>query len=307
MTRIQLRAFYGYLISAEAHASLTAKTYIGTLKLFQDWLGNAKLIENASEEDCMHFIISRSEAGIMGKTTAKDIAALNSFYRFLILENVRQDNPAENIEAPRREKNLPRVLSPEEVDLLLDSIPLNSPNGIRDRALFELIYSAGLRVSEVVGLSLEDIFFDEQLLKVTGKGSKERIVPFGKQAKQQLQNYIDGARKAFIKPQYTENTETRGAVFLNKNGKRLSRKGIWKRLQEIEVISGINTKVHTLRHSYATHLLAGGADLRSVQCLLGHADISTTQIYTHIETDELEMYHKEFFTEKEKTNEVLHD
>ncbi|CEM60814.1 Site-specific recombinase, phage integrase family [Treponema phagedenis] len=255
----------------------------------------------------MHFIISRSEAGIMGKTTAKDIAALNSFYRFLILENVRQDNPAENIEAPRREKNLPRVLSPEEVDLLLDSIPLNSPNGIRDRALFELIYSAGLRVSEVVGLSLEDIFFDEQLLKVTGKGSKERIVPFGKQAKQQLQNYIDGARKAFIKPQYTENTETRGAVFLNKNGKRLSRKGIWKRLQEIEVISGINTKVHTLRHSYATHLLAGGADLRSVQCLLGHADISTTQIYTHIETDELEMYHKEFFTEKEKTNEVLHD
>ena len=214
------------------------------------------------------------------------------------LENVRTDNPAEQLESPRREKNLPRALEPDEVDKLLAAISLDTPNGIRDRALFELIYSAGLRVSEAVTLSLEDIFFNEQLLKVHGKGGKERIIPFGTQAEAQLAAYLKTARPLLLKPTHRENTETTGAVFLNHHGERLTRKGIWKRLQEIEQLSGVTTKIHTLRHSYATHLLAGGADLRSVQCLLGHASIATTQIYTHIEDKDLESYHRKFFEKK---------
>lgn len=305
MTDVQLRAFYGYLITAEARAKLTAKTYVNTLRLFQKKLCQIRqepqaqcLIENASEADCVDFLIARAEEGVTGRTLAKDQAALRSFYRFLQLENIRTDNPAERLESPRREKNLPRALEIDEVDRLLAAIPLDTPNGIRDRALFELIYSAGLRVSEAVTLSLEDIFFNEQLLKVRGKGGKERLIPFGTQAQERLTTYLKTARVRLLKPAHRENTETTGAVFLNLHGERLTRKGIWKRLQEIEALSGVTTKVHTLRHSYATHLLAGGADLRSVQCLLGHASITTTQIYTHIEDKDLQVYHRKFFEKK---------
>ncbi len=297
MTELQLRAFYGYLISAEARAQLTAQTYLGTLKLFQQQLGTDHLIEDASEKDCIDFILARAQEGVTGKTLAKDRAALRSFYRFLQLENIRADNPAEQLENPRREKTLPPVLSPEQVDTLLAAIPLDTPNGIRDRALFELIYSAGLRVSEAAALSLEDIFFNEQLIKVRGKGGKERIVPFGAQAEQSLTVYLQTARQLLLNPAATQHTVTAGAVFLNCRGHRLTRKGIWKRLQDFERLSGVTTKIHTLRHSYATHLLAGGADLRSVQCLLGHSSITTTQIYTHIEDKDLAAYHRRFFEE----------
>ncbi len=296
MTSVQLRAFYGFIVSAEAQSVLTAQTYLGTLALFQQWLGTEKRIENAEEADCIAFLHARSESGITGKTLAKDRAALRSFYRFLILENVRSDDPAQQLESPRRESTLPRVLSADEVDTLFAGISLDTPNGVRDRALFELIYSAGLRVSETVALSLDDIFFTEKLIKVTGKGGKERIVPFGTAAETRLLDYINHARLLLIKPG-TGNTATTGAVFLNNRGKRLTRKGIWKRLQDIEASSGVSTKIHTLRHSYATHLLAGGADLRSVQCLLGHTSITTTQIYTHIEDTDLENYHRMFFSQ----------
>ncbi len=296
MTNIQLRAFYGFLISAESHSKATAQTYINTLQLFQEQLPDIQ-IENAEYGDCIQFILSRAESGIMAKTIAKDIAALNSFFKFLILEGVRKDNPIENIDRPRREKTLPRVLSPEEIDELFAAIPLDTSNNIRDRAMFELIYSAGLRVSEIVHLRLEDIFYDEDLIKITGKGNKERIVPFGSAAKYWLRRYISEARYKLLKPKHPENTVTTGAVFLNNHGGSITRKGIWKRMNELSNFAGIKTKVHTLRHSYATHLLAGGADLRSVQCLLGHSDISTTQIYTHIEDKSLEEYHNKFFNQ----------
>ena len=294
MTNIQLRAFNGFLISAESHSKATAQTYINTLQLFQEQMPHVA-IENADEEDCIKFISSRSKTGIMAKTIAKDIAALNSFFKFLILEGVRKDNPSEALDRPRREKTLPRVLSLEEIDKLFAAIPLDTPNNIRDRAMFELIYSSGLRVSEIVNLKIEDIFYEEDLIKVTGKGNKERIVPFGSEAKYWLYRYTSQARVELLKPKYPENFLTGGAVFLNNRGQKISRKGIWKRINELSLCAGIKTKVHTLRHSYATHLLAGGADLRSVQCLLGHSDISTTQIYTHIENKSLEMYHKKFF------------
>lgn len=294
MSNIQLRAFNGFLISAQSHSIATAQTYINTLLLFQESLLGCS-IETATENDCINFISERSKKGVMAKTIAKDIAALNSFFKFLIFEGVRQDNPSEILDRPKREKTLPRVLSTEEIDALFEAIPLDKPNNIRDRAMFELIYSAGLRVSEVVSLKLCDIFYDVDLIKVTGKGNKERIVPFGHIAKYWLKRYTSEARPKLLKSNATENGINIGSVFLNNRGEKITRKGIWKRLNELSSSVGIETKVHTLRHSYATHLLAGGADLRSVQCLLGHSDISTTQIYTHIGDKSLELYHNKFF------------
>jgi integrase/recombinase XerD len=175
------------------------------------------------------------------------------------------------------------------VDVFLSSIKIDTPFGMRDRAMFELIYSCGLRVSEAVTLTLADIHFNERVILVRGKGSKERMVPFGEAAERWLRAYLENSRGELSRGR------TVRAVFLNNRGTGISRRGIWQRFRDIEIASGIFGKVHTLRHSFATHLLAGGADLRSVQELLGHADISTTQIYTHVEDESLKLYHAEFF------------
>jgi integrase/recombinase XerD len=269
------------------------------VRLFSVWLDeNSLSAETVQTQDCVAFMIARSDSGVCGKTLAKDVAALRSFFRFLVLERIRSDNPADLLESPAREKTLPAVFSPEEVNAFLSAISTDSPYGVRDRALFELVYSCGLRVSEAVSLSLDDIHFRENVIIVTGKGNKERMIPFGPIARELLKNYIDGARKDLL------GTRISSAVFINNRGGRLSRKGIWMRFQDIEARSGLTGKVHTLRHSFATHLLAGGADLRSVQELLGHADISTTQIYTHVENEALKMYHADFFDNYRAENDL---
>lgn len=279
---------------------MTAGTYSGTIELFSRFLvGSGAAPETCTIDDCIRFLIERSNAGTSGKTLAKDIASLRSFFRYLILERLRSDNPADALESPSREKKLPRVLSPEQIDRFLSSISQDTPSGIRDRSLFELIYSCGLRVSEAVSLSLDDVHFREGILLIKGKGNKERMVPFGAEAKKYLQIYLESARSAL------SGKKISNALFLNNRGTRLSRKGMWKRFQPIESLSGVHAKVHTLRHSFATHLLAGGADLRSVQDLLGHADVSTTQIYTHIEDDALQMYHAEFFDDFRPESDIL--
>lgn len=260
------------------------------MNLFLEWLEKSGLaIETVDTRSCIDFVISRSDGGASGKTLARDIAALRSFFRFLILERVRSDNPADLIESPSREKKLPRVFSPEQVDAFLAAIPLDTPLGVRDRTLFELIYSCGLRASEAVALSLPDIHFSSRTIIVHGKGGKERMVPFGGEAERWLKVWLEESRSEIIGHRPTN------AVFVNNRGGRLSRKGIWLRFQEIEARSGITGKVHTLRHSFATHLLAGGADLRTVQDLLGHADVATTQVYTHVEDEALQLYHADFF------------
>jgi integrase/recombinase XerD len=175
------------------------------------------------------------------------------------------------------------------VDKLLDTIDTRTPVGVRDRALFEVIYSCGLRISEAVDLTMERLYLREGLIRVIGKGGKDRLVPAGDAAVRWLNSYIADAR-----PKLTKAGKTDSAVFLNHLGTRLSRKGMWKRFRDLCAQAGIEAKVHTLRHSYATHLLNGGADLRAVQELLGHSDISTTQIYTHIDRDDLRTYHAEF-------------
>lgn len=296
MSNIQLKAFYGYLISSRQYSRSTAATYIYTLRLYRSLL-NGKEIDDASEDDCIQFFTLKSKLGQSGKTLAKDMAAFDTFFKFLIMEGVRETNPMERISRPSRETNLPEVLSIEEINALLEAIPRDTPNNIRDRAMFELMYSSGLRVSEVIFIKIEDIFFNENLLKVKGKGSKERIVPFGNVAKVKIQEYINENRNKLLKSKSSINTPTSGILFLNRFGKGLTRQGVWKRIKEIACYVGIKTKLHTLRHSYATHLLKGGADLRSLQVLLGHSSIATTQVYTHVENSELMDYHNRYLEE----------
>ncbi len=283
-------SFYAFLVSGEGLSRQTASTYRITVRMFLSWLAGRSLAPATVETlDCIGFIVERSSQALTGKTLARDCAALRSFFRYLCTERLRSDNPAENLDSPRREHSLPRVLSPEQIMLFLDTIDISTPFGYRDRVLFELIYSCGLRVSEAVNLSLQDIHLSERLILVRGKGKKERIVPFGEEAFRWLSGYLEAHRKELCPSRNIP------ALFVNNRGSRLSRKGIWKRFHETVLRSGLDAKVHTLRHSFATHMLSGGADLRSVQELLGHSDIATTQIYTHVESESLEMYHREFF------------
>jgi integrase/recombinase XerD len=181
---------------------------------------------------------------------------------------------------------------------MLESIDLSTPGGIRDRALFELIYSCGLRISEASTLCFDSLYLKERFIRVVGKRRKERILPFGEEASAWLERYLDEARPALEKGRRSDR------VFLNRSGKGISRKGVWKRFSELRLASGVGGKVHSLRHSFATHLLAGGADLRTVQELLGHADISTTQIYTHVDAEELAEAHEAFFPRSRSNDEA---
>ena len=297
-----MRAFKAHLVSSEQCSRNTVSTYLYCLQSFASFLekkgeGNTKDVDYATEADCQSFFDARWHKGMTSKTVAKDMAAFDSYFSFLILEGVRKDNPVQKLARPKREETLPRVLTLQEINTFLESVPTDTPNSMRDRAIFELMYSAGLRVSEVVNLKLEDIFFNENLVKVRGKGDKERIVPFGEVAKKKLKEYIDGERNKLLDAKYHANTRFSGAVFLNRFGKAITRQGIWKRMKEISKLVGINTKLHTFRHSYATHLLEGGADLRSVQTLLGHASITTTEVYTHVGNSHLMEYHNQYLEE----------
>lgn len=311
-----MRAFKAYLVSSEQCSRNTVSTYLYCLHSFSLFLqekevgenaDNTKDVDYATEDDCRSFFDARWSEGITAKTIAKDMAAFDSYFSFLILEGVRKDNPVQNLARPNREETLPRVLTLQEINTFLESVPTDTPNSMRDRAMFELMYSSGLRVSEIVELKLEDIFFDENLVKVHGKGDKERIVPFGEVAKQKLMEYMDGERSKLLSSKYRANTHFSGSVFLNRFGKAITRQGIWKRMKELAKNVGINTKLHTFRHSYATHLLEGGADLRSVQTLLGHASITTTEVYTHVGNSKLMEYHNQYleegWKEEEKRNE----
>lgn len=245
--------------------------------------------EGISSAGCVDFLAERIRSGITGRTAAKDVAALRTFFRFLSVTGIRRNNPVSLLESPARGMRLPRVLSKEQVEEILKTIKTDTPEGVRDRALFEIIYSCGLRISEAVSLSVNDVRFNEKIVIVCGKGGKERMVPFGPYSDYWLKHYIKEAR-----PKLSSKLSG-NFLFLGKKGKPLTRKTAWDRFHALTIQSGIPAKIHTLRHSFATHLLAGGADLRSVQELLGHADISTTQIYTHIENSALQMYHSEFF------------
>jgi len=223
------------------------------------------------------------------RTVARIQSSCRSFFRFLVQEGIRAENPALKLERPRTGRKLPDVFSRQEVERFLEVIPPDDPLGLRDRALFELIYSCGLRISEACALTLPGLHLREGLVRILGKGNKERLVPVGDAGEAWLRRYLQEAR-----PRLADSRYPTDRVFLGRRGRGLSRKGVWKRFDQWTSRALLDGKVHTLRHSFATHLLSGGADLRMVQELLGHADISTTQIYTHVDREDLRRSHGQY-------------
>jgi integrase/recombinase XerD len=285
-----ISAFRSELFAVNGNSRATVETYMYALDMFFFWCHERKIIlSNITVNDLRYIFAQRSARGITSGTTAKIISALRSFGDFLVQKNVWKENFARLLERPRLGRKLPVTWLVDDVERFLAAIETDTALGVRDRALFETIYSCGLRVSEAAGLLLMNVHLGEKILIVTGKGNKERMVPFGGDAWTWLSEWINHARPEIVK------SAAIPTVFVNYQGKPLSRKGIWKRFQEIEIRAGLFAKVHTLRHSFATHLLAGGADLRTVQELLGHADLSTTQIYTHVDNEFMRREHEKFF------------
>ncbi|WP_020612491.1 site-specific tyrosine recombinase [Sediminispirochaeta bajacaliforniensis] len=285
-----LRDYDAHLGAVLSLAPLSRESYVSAISRLLGWLEEeGKTPFSAGDADLVDYLTLRFEEGSDKHTIAKLVSIMRSFFDFLVSEEYRQDNPARMVDAPKLGRSLPSVLSIEEVEAFLNAIPLETPEGLRDRALFELIYSAGLRVSEAVGLSAGSLYLRDGIIRVTGKGSKQRVVPLGDEARKWIGRYLTDAR-----PLLAKSFHPTDALFLSRRGTPLSRKNVWKRFKQFSLLAGVDGKVHTLRHSFATHLLAGGADLRSVQELLGHSDISTTQIYTHIDDPTLRSTHEQF-------------
>jgi integrase/recombinase XerD len=284
-----LASFEDYLRAEIRLAPLTVETYLHEVRIYLEYLGEHGLSPTGAEAtDVIDYLISRQVGGLRQRSVAKALSSVRAFHQFLVVEGERSDDPTELVESPRAGRALPQVLRPEEVDAFLAAVDITSDLGVRDRTLFELIYSCGLRISEASALTVDRVFLDEHLLRIVGKGNRERIVPMGDAAVTWLGRYLLDVRPRLTKPSHQTD-----AVFLNHLGRGLSRKGIWKRFKEATAAAGLECKVHTLRHSFATHLLQGGADLRAVQELLGHADISTTQIYTHLDREDLREFHRQ--------------
>jgi len=224
-------------------------------------------------------------------TLQRNLSALRSFFSYLIDEKIININPTELIDIPKKTRSLPEVLTQNEINILFNSINTNNPIGIRDRAMFELLYSSGLRVSEMTSIKIIDFLDDNEWLRVFGKGSKERLVPLGKEALKWINFYLNNSRNYLF-----NKNKKNDFLFINFRGDGISRKGVWMLLKKYVSLSEISKNIspHSLRHSFATHLIEGGMDLRAVQELLGHSDISTTSIYTHLNRTYLKEVHKQF-------------
>jgi integrase/recombinase XerD len=273
--------FLQYIIVERALSKNTIDSYRRDLTQYVRFLEKVESIETIDRierNNIMGYLLFLKENGKASTTLARNIASIRSFHQFLFREKVSLQDPSVHIETPKTERKLPKVLSPQEVEALLEKPASNDPFTQRDKAMLELLYATGIRVSELVQLNISDIHLDMGFIRCMGKGSKERIIPLGKMAQSAIERYIHNGRSAMLKGKKTE------ALFLNHHGNRLSRQGFWKILKQLAKKANIEKELtpHTLRHSFATHLLENGADLRAVQEMLGHADISTTQIYTHV-------------------------
>lgn len=271
--------FLHYLSVERGLAENTRYSYSCDLVSFAFFLKEAKHkdFHTVEKRDIFEYLVHLQEMQRTPATIARQLAAIKAFYRFRQFEGIQEDNPSLDLEPPKLGRRLPKVLSKAEVERLLEMPDTSKPFGLRDKAMLEVLYGTGLRVSELISLDLENVCCSSGYVRCIGKGDKERIVPLGSIAVFYFQRYLLEARSKFIK-------RTTDAVFLNQRGQRLTRQGCWKIIKKYVRASNIRQQVtpHTLRHTFATHLLQNGADLRSVQEMLGHSDISTTQIYTHI-------------------------
>jgi integrase/recombinase XerD len=253
------------------------------------WLRRQSLVlENAQPSDLLGFLAAQYREGRALRSSARLLSSMRRFYRFLVREGRRHDDPTAGIQSPKMDRPLPHSLSEEDIEALLETPDTAHPVGLRDRAMLELLYATGLRVSELVGLRHEQISLGQGVVRVVGKGGKERLVPVGEDALDWLQRYLGEARDELLRGRVCEQ------VFVSRKTSGISRQAFWYRLRQYAVRAGIRGPLspHTLRHAFATHLVNHGADLRVVQMLLGHSDLSTTQIYTHVARERLKQLHR---------------
>jgi len=283
--------FINYLAVERGLAQNTLESYGRDLRQFHMYLQNSKMeiLKDSNRNTILGYLNNLQSKGRAVSTISRNLAAIKSFYQYLVRERYLDKDPAANLESPKLEKKLPKILSIAEVEELLKQPNIVLPTGLRDKAMLELLYATGIRVSELISLNISDVNLDMGYIKCYGKGSKERIVPLGSIAAKCVQDYISKGRPKLVR------TYEEAALFVNHHGNRLTRQGFWKIIKKYAQEANITKEItpHTLRHSFATHLLENGADLRSVQEMLGHADISTTQIYTHVTKNRLkEVYDK---------------
>lgn len=275
-----IHEFINYLSVERGLASNTLESYGRDLRQYSQYLqvDTEANLDSVSRSTIVNYLLYLQTQGKATATVARRLAALKAFYQFLMREKMINSDPTANLESPKLEKRLPKVLTVTEVERLLAQAKAGDPSGMRDRAMLELLYATGLRVSELVDLNVKDVNLETGYIRCTGKGSKERIVPLGSLAILSCREYVTSGRAKLVK-----NREEL-SLFVNHHGHRLTRQGFWKIVKRYADDAKIEKDItpHTLRHSFATHLLENGADLRSVQEMLGHADISTTQIYTHV-------------------------
>lgn len=287
----QIEHFADTIWSEKGLSELTLEAYQQDLKLFAIELQNDKVALNeACQADIQAYLSKRFKLKYSPRSNARLLSSLKQYYLYLIKTSQRQDNPVDLIASPKIFQSLPSTLSEQEIDHLLSAPILQSAYGYRDKAMLELMYSSGLRVSELVGLHLKQINFNQGVIRVMGKGSKERIVPIGEEAHDALEYFINYCRADLQK-----NSIKTAAVFLSSRGQAMTRQAFWQMIKKYLLLSGIKTSYtpHSLRHAFATHLINHGADLRTVQMLLGHSNLSTTQIYTHVANERLKSIHKE--------------
>ena len=281
--------FLNYLAVERGLADNTLDAYGRDLARYLDFLEKCQVrhIERITPAVVLRFLSHLKGEGLSPRSRARTLAALKTFHKFLVREKMLEDNPTDQVTTPKTFTALPHTLSPVDVECLLASPKGETPLARRDRAMLEIIYATGLRVSELVSLKLNDLQLDVGYLTAFGKRSKQRIVPLGEAAVEALQEYLTYGRPGLVKERHSQ------YVFLNRSGEGLTRQGFWKIIKRRALEAGITRSItpHTMRHSFATHLLENGADLRSVQAMLGHADISTTQIYTHVTRERLRQIH----------------
>ncbi len=284
--------FFNFLLVEKGLSKKTIEAYSRDISRYRDFLAENKAAV-FSEEDTpliLKYLIHLRKSGLAARSRARHLIAIRGLYRFLFQEKNLRSDPARLIDLPKTSFKLPDVLTRQEIELLMRAPDTAKPLGVRDAAMLEVLYAAGLRVSELVNLTLRDINLEAGFVRVLGKGSKERIVPIGMPAKQKIDHYLGTVRSSRLKDKSSP------YLFVARAGRPMTRQGFWKLLRRYAQQAGLSKKIspHSLRHSFASHMLEGGADLRAVQVMLGHVDISTTQIYTHVTRDHLKQLHRKF-------------
>lgn len=290
------QSYLDYLIIEKGLSNNSLVSYSADLAKFLTFVENQKItdIKEIDSTLILAWLIDLTKSGLSAKSRARHLISVRGLFKYLLNENILSTDPLKHIDLPKTGLSLPKYLSVEEVDRLIAQPDRSKPKGLRNAAMMEIMYGAGLRVSELIFLQVQDINLDANFVRITGKGSKERVVPFGSCAARVLKEWIKEGRPKLLPKSPTP------YLFIAKAGKPMSRQGFWKLLKKHGLMANLSKDIspHTLRHSFATHLLEGGADLRSVQIMLGHSDISTTQIYTHISKEYLIKMHEKFHPRK---------